>query len=220
MESQERPSTLTHRDQLREAAAAKARQFVEELVAEVGGTAVTSLQSRFDLWPGVRTAESEPLACVEAARELEHAAHLIQRDYIRQAREAGSSCTRSARHWTCSGMPSSATSPWPTKPTTTRSATTGPQQRSRPTLGPAKPAMSAGRSAGHTEMVFHSSLDHPISNHKTEVGGVPRTFLFIGQPGSNWHRKSRRYSLERWTTSKHSRPHRANRLEGVACTAR
>jgi hypothetical protein len=91
MESQERPSTLSRRDQLREAAAAKSSQFVEELVAEVGGTTVTTLQSRFDLWPGVRTTESEPLACLQAARELEHAAHLIQRGYIRQAREADNS---------------------------------------------------------------------------------------------------------------------------------
>jgi hypothetical protein len=74
MDSRERPSTLVLRDLLREAAAATASQLVEELVAQVGGATVTTLQTRFDLWPGAEATKSESIARVEAAPELERAA--------------------------------------------------------------------------------------------------------------------------------------------------
>lgn len=90
MDQQEQPAPASYRDQLRQAASGKAGQFVDELIAKHGVATIMLLRTSFDLGPPVRTTESEAIARVEAARELELAAHQIQRDYIRQARETGS----------------------------------------------------------------------------------------------------------------------------------
>jgi hypothetical protein len=47
------------------------------------------VRTRSLTWPGVNEVEPEPIACLEAARELERAAHAVQLDFIRLAREAG-----------------------------------------------------------------------------------------------------------------------------------
>ena len=90
MGQQEQPAPTSYRDHLRQAAAGKAGQFVDELIAKHGIATIMLLRTSFDLGPPVRTTESEAIARVEAARELELAAHQIQRHYIRQARETGS----------------------------------------------------------------------------------------------------------------------------------
>ena len=54
-----------------------------------GGQTVLPVQTRSIIWPGVNGVEPEPIACLEAARELERAAHALQLGYILQARQAG-----------------------------------------------------------------------------------------------------------------------------------
>jgi hypothetical protein len=77
--------------QVRDAAQTKAADGLKDIVAEFGGRTVLRVRSRSLTWPGVNTVEPEPIACLEAARELERAAHALQSGYIRLAREAGRS---------------------------------------------------------------------------------------------------------------------------------
>jgi hypothetical protein len=77
--------------QLQTAARTKAVHAVQAIVAEFGARTVLPVRSRSLTWPGINGVEPEPIACLEAARELERAAHALQVDYIRLAREAGRS---------------------------------------------------------------------------------------------------------------------------------
>jgi hypothetical protein len=91
MESQERAGKLMDRHQLKQAAGAATADLVRDLVSQLGGTTISLLRTRLDLWPPIETAESEVITAIVAARELEQAAHAIQAGYSRQARETG--CT-------------------------------------------------------------------------------------------------------------------------------
>lgn len=80
-----------HRAHLHAAAEAGADLIVEEVVAWFDGQTITSIRSRLATSQGASTVDPEPIACIEIARELERTAHTRQRDYIRNAREAGRS---------------------------------------------------------------------------------------------------------------------------------
>ena len=64
------------------------------------------VQTRSLTWPGVNGVEPEPIACLEAVRELERAAHAMQFGYVRKARGAGRSWYEIANaldlHWAAS----------------------------------------------------------------------------------------------------------------------
>jgi hypothetical protein len=77
--------------QVHDAARTKAADAVEDIVDKFDGRTVLPVRSRSLTWPGVNTVEPEPIACLEAAHELERAAHALQSGYIRLAREAGRS---------------------------------------------------------------------------------------------------------------------------------
>ena len=82
---------LSYREELQAAAGARADQVVRQLVAEFGGRTVRRAGTRLLSRPGVNVVEPEPLACLETARELERAAHDMQLEYIRLARQTGRS---------------------------------------------------------------------------------------------------------------------------------
>jgi hypothetical protein len=91
MPDQAEPGARQTREQARTAARNKAAQAVHEMVHESGGRTVAQLRSPLLTWPGASTVEPEPIASLEAARELERAAHSLAADYIRLARETGRS---------------------------------------------------------------------------------------------------------------------------------
>ena len=88
---QDQPGGPALSQQVRDAARTKATDAVKEMVAQFGGRTVLRVRSRSSTWPGVNTIEPEPIAYLETARELERAAHALQLDYLRLAREAGRS---------------------------------------------------------------------------------------------------------------------------------
>ena len=79
----------SYRDLLRAALAEKAEAAVTSTVADSGGRAITEARTALLARLGTNGIKSEPLACLEAARELERAAHDMQLSYIRLARETG-----------------------------------------------------------------------------------------------------------------------------------
>src|SRR4030088_1714795 len=91
MQDQDQPGGWNHHQQLRAAAGTRAAGAVQQMLDEFGGRTVHQVRSRSLTWPSVNGVQPEPVACLEAARELERAAHALQLDYIRLAREAGRS---------------------------------------------------------------------------------------------------------------------------------
>ena len=91
METQERRDKVTSRSQLRDLAHAATAEVINYLAEHFGGDNYSLLKTWPDIWPPIGTTESEALARLAAARELEQAAHAAQRDFIRQARETGRS---------------------------------------------------------------------------------------------------------------------------------
>jgi hypothetical protein len=79
------------RDLVKNEAAHRIAWAVIEMVSELGGRTVTELRSQALSWPGYNVVGLEPVAALEAARELERAARAEQVAYIRLAREAGRS---------------------------------------------------------------------------------------------------------------------------------
>jgi hypothetical protein len=122
------------------AAEGKAGQLVDELIAKHGVATIMLLRTSFDLGPPVRTTESEAIARVEAARELELAA--TRSSAITSAGPAKPAVpgTPSAEPSTSSGNPSPATNPSPTKPSATPAPSTATTTAATPTPGPAAPA--------------------------------------------------------------------------------
>jgi hypothetical protein len=84
-------SSRLRRDVIKNEAARRIAGSVVEMASELGGHTVTELRSRALGWPGYNAVGLEPIAALEAARELERAARAEQVDYIRLAREAGRS---------------------------------------------------------------------------------------------------------------------------------
>ena len=91
MQQQGQSGGHEHAQQLRAVAGAKAAEAVQDIVEGFGGQTVLPVRTRSLIWPGVNGVEPEPIACLEAARELERAAHAVQLGYICQARQAGRS---------------------------------------------------------------------------------------------------------------------------------
>jgi len=89
MQHQGQSGGWAHAQQLRSVAGTRAAEVVRDIVEGFGGQTVLPVRTRSITWPGVNGVEPEPIACLEAARELERAAHAVQLGYIRQAREAG-----------------------------------------------------------------------------------------------------------------------------------
>ena len=80
-----------HAQQLRTVAGVKGAEAVREMVEGFGGQTVLPVRTRSLIWPGVNRVKPEPIARLEAVRELERAAHAVQLGYICQARQAGRS---------------------------------------------------------------------------------------------------------------------------------
>jgi len=91
MQDQDKPGGWEHVQQLRAAAISRAVNAVQDMVSEFCGRTVQRVRSRALIWPGVNGVDPEPIACLEAARELERAAHDMQHGYILRARQAGRS---------------------------------------------------------------------------------------------------------------------------------
>ena len=91
MQQQGQSGGHEHAQQLRAIAGVKAAEAVRGIVEGFGGQTVLPVRTRSLIWPGVNGVEPEPIACLEAARELERAAHAMQLGYICQARQAGRS---------------------------------------------------------------------------------------------------------------------------------
>jgi hypothetical protein len=89
MQQQGQSGGHEHAQQLQAVAGIKAAAAVRDMVEGFGGQTVLPVRTRSLTWPGVNGMEPEPIACLEAARELERAAHAVQLGYIRQARQAG-----------------------------------------------------------------------------------------------------------------------------------
>jgi hypothetical protein len=87
----ERGALRQTRKQLIAVAETHAAQVVHRIVVESSGRTVTELRSRRLTWPGIEVPEPDPIATLEAAHELERAAHRIAADSIRRSREAGRS---------------------------------------------------------------------------------------------------------------------------------
>lgn len=75
--------------ELRAAAQEKVVHAVAQLVADFGGRTVVPVRSLSRTWPGANGVHPEPIAVLEAARELQRAAHALTIAHIRAAREAG-----------------------------------------------------------------------------------------------------------------------------------
>jgi hypothetical protein len=75
--------------QLKALAQDKVSQAVQEMVTEFGGRTTSPVRTSLLAWPGINTVEPEPIAVLEAARELERAACALTIGHIRAAREAG-----------------------------------------------------------------------------------------------------------------------------------
>ncbi len=73
MQQQGQSGGHEHAKQLRAVASAKAAQAVWDIVEGFGGQTVRPVRSRSLTWPGVNGVEPEPIACLEAARDLERA---------------------------------------------------------------------------------------------------------------------------------------------------
>jgi hypothetical protein len=97
------PGSRLRRDTVKGAATEAIAGAVQEMLAALGGRTATGLRSRLLERPGYTTAGPEPIADLEAARELERAALAAQVDCIRRAREAGRSWTEIGEgldlHW-------------------------------------------------------------------------------------------------------------------------
>ena len=91
VQDQDKPGGWEHFQQLRAAAISRAVNAVQDMVSEFCGRTVQRVRSRALIWPGVNGVDPEPIACLEAARELERAAHDMQHGYILRARQAGRS---------------------------------------------------------------------------------------------------------------------------------
>jgi hypothetical protein len=91
MTGQNRGPGRLSRAEVAVAAREQARIAVNEMIAGSAGRTITQLRSKTLTWPGADGVEPEPVAGLEAACELERAAHALVEDYIRSAREAGRS---------------------------------------------------------------------------------------------------------------------------------
>lgn len=91
MPDQHKPGGPALSRELKATARAQATEAVQSIVAGLGGRTVLEVRSRSLTWPGVNGMEPEPLASLEAARELERAAHALQLGFIRLSRETGRS---------------------------------------------------------------------------------------------------------------------------------
>ena len=91
MQDQDKPGGWEHAQQLPAAAISRAVNAVQDMVAEFCSRTVQRVRSQALIWPGVNGVDPEPIACLEAARELERAAHDMQHGYILRARQAGRS---------------------------------------------------------------------------------------------------------------------------------
>jgi len=89
MQQQRKSGGWEHSQQLRSVADAKAAEAVRDIVEGFAGQTVLPVRTQSLTWLGVNSVEPEPIACLEAARELERAAHAVQLGCIRLAREAG-----------------------------------------------------------------------------------------------------------------------------------
>jgi hypothetical protein len=71
------------------------------MVAEAEGRTIALLRATALSWPGVNTVEPEPIGGLEPAHALEQAAHLLIKDLIRLAWQAGAASLGLATRWTC-----------------------------------------------------------------------------------------------------------------------
>jgi hypothetical protein len=75
--------------QLRALAQDKVNRSVQEMVTELDGRTTRPVRTSLLARPGINTVEPEPIAVVEAARELERTARALTIGHIQAAREAG-----------------------------------------------------------------------------------------------------------------------------------
>jgi len=90
MQQQGQSGGHEHAQQLRAVAGAKAAEAVRDIVEGLGGQTVLPVRTRSIIWPGVNGVEPEPIACLEAARELERAAHVARQGTLRTVSPAAS----------------------------------------------------------------------------------------------------------------------------------
>lgn len=91
MTSQDKGLDRLSRIEFKKVAQENAQIAIDSIITAFAGRTITEPRSKALAWPGVNGIETEPVAGLEAAHELERAAHRLIEDYIRQAREAGRS---------------------------------------------------------------------------------------------------------------------------------
>jgi hypothetical protein len=78
--------------QLRALAQDKVNRSVQEMVTELDGRTTGPVRTSLLARPGINTVEPEPIAVVEAAKELERTARALTIGHIQAARSATGPC--------------------------------------------------------------------------------------------------------------------------------
>jgi hypothetical protein len=84
-------STIPTSSSVATSARREVRRSVETMLSEFAGQTATLLRTTASDLPGMNTVSPEPIAAIEAARAIEQASHVLLKDLIRLAREAGRS---------------------------------------------------------------------------------------------------------------------------------
>jgi hypothetical protein len=89
VEEEPRPSGVELARQVRAEARRRAESAVREMAAQFGSRTLARGRPQLTAWPQRDSPSLEAAAALEAAHELERAAHALAGTYIRRAREAG-----------------------------------------------------------------------------------------------------------------------------------